>query len=101
VQGSGANMQILPMGYDRFAKREYGNRNFMLNSILYLADDDGWLQLRSREFKLRMLNKKAVIIDKKYWQFMNVAMPIAVLLIFALIYSMIRRKLYTREVKNL
>lgn len=96
VQGSGQNMQILPMGYDRYSKQEYGNRNFILNSLLYLADDDGWLQLRAREFKLRMLNKKEVIIGKKMWQIVNVAMPLVVLLIFAFVYGFIRKRLYSR-----
>lgn len=96
VQGSGADAQILPMGYDRYTKQEYGNRSFMLNSMLYLADDDGWLQLRSREFKLRMLNKKMVIVSKKQLQIFNVVLPIVLLLAFAFVYGFIRKKLYSR-----
>lgn len=96
VQGTGVEMQILPMGYDRYSKQEYGNRSFILNSMLYLADDDGWLQLRSREFKLRLLNKKTVIIAKKQLQIFNVVLPLIVLLIFAFVYGFIRKKLYSR-----
>lgn len=96
VQGSGAEMQVLPMGYDRYSKQEYGNRSFILNSMLYLADDDGWLQLRSREFKLRLLNKKTVIIAKKQLQIFNVVLPLVLLLVFALVYGFIRKKLYSR-----
>jgi len=96
IQGTGKEMQIIPMGYDRYTKQEYGNRSFILNSILYLADDDGWLQLRSREFKLRLLNKKEVVSGKKEWQIINVILPLLVLLLFALIYSIMRRKVYMR-----
>jgi ABC-2 type transport system permease protein len=96
VQGSGPSMQFLPLGYDRYTKQEYGNHDFILNSILYLADDDGWLQLRSREFKLRLLNKKVVVSGKKKWEIINVALPIAILLAFAFGYSAFRRKYYTR-----
>ncbi len=96
VQGNGDNMQMLPMGFDRYNQREYGNRSFILNTMLYLADDDGWLQLRSREFKMRLLNKKLVVEDKNYWQIMNVLLPLILLLIVALIYSLIRKKVYMR-----
>ncbi|MDR3705579.1 MAG: gliding motility-associated ABC transporter substrate-binding protein GldG [Paludibacteraceae bacterium] len=96
VEGSGPAMQFLPLGYDRYTKQEYGNHDFILNSILYLADDDGWLQLRSREFKLRLLNKKVVVSGKKKWEIINVALPIVILLAFAFGYSAFRRKYYTR-----
>jgi len=96
VDGSGPTMQFLPLGYDRYTKQEYGNHDFILNSILYLADDDGWLQLRSREFKLRLLNKKVVVSGKKKWEIINVALPIVILLAFAFGYSTFRRKYYTR-----
>ncbi len=96
VQGSGENMQILPMGYDRYSKREYGNRSFVLNAMLYLADDDGWLQLRSREFKLRMLNKKSVVVGKKFWQVVNVVVPLVLLLLFAFVYMFVRKRMYSR-----
>ena len=96
IQGNGADMQIIPMGFDRYNEREYGNRSFILNTVLYLADDDGWLQLRSREFTMRMLNKKSVVSDKKFWQIINVALPLILLLIFALGYTLIRRKIYNQ-----
>ncbi|MBN1462223.1 MAG: gliding motility-associated ABC transporter substrate-binding protein GldG [Paludibacteraceae bacterium] len=95
LQGDGENLQLLPMGFDRYAQREYGNRSFILNSILYLTDDEGWLQLRSREFKIRTLNKKVVVSEKKKWQLINVALPLILLLLFALIYTTMRRKVYT------
>jgi ABC-2 type transport system permease protein len=96
VQGNGKDMQLIPMGFDRYTQREYGNRSFILNSILYLTDDDGWLQLRSREFKLRTLNKKLIVEDKKLWQIINVVLPLIFLLLFALGYTLIRRKIYNR-----
>ncbi|MDR1678518.1 MAG: gliding motility-associated ABC transporter substrate-binding protein GldG [Prevotellaceae bacterium] len=95
VQNNGQSIIPMPMGYDRYSKQEFGNRSFILNSILYLADDDGWLQLRSREFKLRMLNKKEVVSGKKKWQIINVGVPLLLVLAFALGYSLVRRKIYS------
>ncbi len=95
VHVSGNDTIRLPMGYDRYSKRIYGNRSFILNSMLYLADDEGWLQLRSRDFALRMLNKREVIAHKKRWQAINVALPIALLLAFAGGYWYVRKRKYT------
>lgn len=86
----------LPMGYDRLTRQEYGNRDFILNSVLYMVDEEGWLDLRSREFKLRMLNKSVITDSKKKWQIINVVLPIVLLLLFAGIYTYLRKKLYTR-----
>lgn len=96
VQGYGQNAQILPLGLDRYTGQEYGNKKFILNAMLYLADDDGWLQLRAREFKLRLLNKKEVVAGKKMWQIINVVLPLILLLIFALVYTILRKRHYSK-----
>ena len=96
IEGNGQQMQVLPMGFDRYSQRTYGNRSFIVNSMLYLADDDGWLELRSRDFTLRLLNKKLIVSGKRYWQIINVAIPVLLLLVFALIYTLIRRRAYKR-----
>ena len=48
----------IPLGFDRYMNQQFGNKDFILNAVLYLADNDGWMQLRSRTLKLRLLNKK-------------------------------------------
>ena len=49
-------MQLLPLGFDSYANRQYGNRDFIVNAVLYLSGDDNWLELRSRVVPLRLLN---------------------------------------------
>ena len=46
--------QPLPLGYDRYTQMQFGNRDFMVNAVLHLTDDEGWLQLRKKEFTLRL-----------------------------------------------
>lgn len=96
VEGLGANRQILPLGYDRYMQQQFGNRSFILNTMLYLADDEGWLALRSREFKLRMLNKRAVSVERKFWQTLNTVLPLGTLVIFMVAYGIIRKRKYSR-----
>ncbi len=67
------------LGYDRYTRRDYGNKNFILNCINYLCDDSGMISARAREFKLRLLDRKKVEREKTKWQLINVLAPILVL----------------------
>ena len=52
------NGDIFPLGFDRFIKYTYpGNKKFIMNSIHYLCDDIGLTKLKSKELKLRLLDK--------------------------------------------
>ncbi len=96
IQGSGNNMQPLPMGLDRYSGQEYGNRNFILNSLLYLTDDDGWLQLRSCDFTLRTLNKREVVAGKEKWKIINVVLPLGLVILFAAGYNFYRKRKFSK-----
>ncbi|MCU0359552.1 MAG: gliding motility-associated ABC transporter substrate-binding protein GldG, partial [Bacteroidia bacterium] len=50
--------EIFDLGYDRYTRQTFANKTFLLNCVNYLLDDEGMLQLRSREVKLRLLDKK-------------------------------------------
>jgi ABC-2 type transport system permease protein len=96
IVGTQANPQIVPLGYDRYTGREFGNRNFIVNSVLYLTDDEGWLQLRSREFKLRLLNKVEIIKNKTFFQVVNVILPVLLLLGFGAVNVVVRKRRYAK-----
>jgi len=86
----------VPLGFDRYMNQQFGNKDFIQNAVLYLADDDGWMQLRSRTLKLRLLNKKITNEDRVTWQLVNVMIPIGLLLIFGIAYQIIRKRKYTK-----
>ncbi|MFA9370259.1 MAG: gliding motility-associated ABC transporter substrate-binding protein GldG [Labilibaculum antarcticum] len=92
VRGVGNNRQIEALGYDRYSKKTYGNRSFLLNCIDYLCDDSGWMELRSREVKLRMLNKTKIRSERLFWQVVNVLLPLILLLVFGLIRFYVRKR---------
>ena len=95
VTGDPQNPQFVEMGFDRYSNVRYGNRDFIVNAVLYLTDDEGWINLRSREVKLRMLNKVEVLKGKRFWQVLNVEAPLVLLLLFALFYRLWRRRHWT------
>ncbi len=87
---------IYPVGYDSYMKEQFGNRTFLLNCMNYLLDDEGLLQLRSREIKLRLLDKKKIALQTTKWKLINVGYPLGLIILFGMMQFYIRRKKYSR-----
>ncbi|HXS36981.1 MAG TPA: gliding motility-associated ABC transporter substrate-binding protein GldG [Flavipsychrobacter sp.] len=82
------------MGYWRFTKEFFANKNFMLNCVEYLTDHSGILEARSKTLQLRLLDQGRVKDEKSKWQIINIAIPIAIVLIFASCYLFFRKRRY-------
>ena len=96
VSRVGTTVTPLPLGHDRYTLQTFGNTDFLINCINYLVDDNGIMALRSREIKLRLLDK-TVIKQKRFMiQLVNIAAPVLLVILAGLLYGIIRRKLYTR-----
>ena len=91
---NGATGQIYPLGFDRNTQQTFANKTFLLNCINYLLDDEGMLQLRSREVKLRLLDRKKIESQRGKWQMINVALPILIIIVFAVLQFYLRKKKY-------
>ena len=81
-----------PLGYDIYSRQTYGNKNFILNAVNYLCDDSGLLQVRSRELKLRMMDRKKVTEEKFKWQALNTVLPILLIIAYGIIQVFVRRR---------
>lgn len=97
VRGVGQNRQIEALGYDRYSRKTYGNRSFLLNCIDYLCDDNGWMSLRSREVKLRMLDKNKIRTERLFWQGINLILPLVILIVFGVVRFYLRRRKFARS----
>lgn len=84
----------LPLGFDQFTNQTFANKTFLLNCVNYLLDDEGLLQLRAREVKLRLLDKKKIEGKESKWQFINIALPLLVVILFGMLQFYIRKKKY-------
>jgi ABC-2 type transport system permease protein len=85
-----------PLGFDKYTNQTYGNKNFLLNCINYLCDDSGLISVRSRELTLRLLDKKKVKTERVKYQVMNTCIPLALVIVFGLIYHFRRKHKYAK-----
>lgn len=96
TNGVASDSTTLPLGMDRYSNQQYGNKEFIQNAVLYLTDEEGWLNLRSRTLKLRLLNKHQVADEKLKWQLINTAAPLLILILGGVAYQIIRKRKYTK-----
>lgn len=85
---------ILGIGYYRFTGEYFANKGFLLNCLEYLTDHSNVLEARNKDVKLRLLDNGRVKAEKAQWQFINVGIPIAAVLIFASAYLFFRKRRY-------
>lgn len=97
VQTSNGSKYPMPLGYDRYTKETFGNKDFLLNCIDYMCDDAGLMEVRSREVKLRLLDKTKITKQRFMIQLINTGLPVLLVLIFAVINGFLRKRKYTKN----
>lgn len=90
----GADGSPYPLGYDHYTQQTFGNKNLLLNIADYMTDDSGLIALRTKEIKIRLLDRARIRGEKLYWQLLNTIAPLGVLVIFAIFQHYIRRRKY-------
>lgn len=83
------------LGFDRWTGKRYGNKEFLLNTVNYLLDDNGLINIRSKEIAVAFLNKEKITEEKTKWQLINIAVPLVLLGLFGLGFNYYRKKKYT------
>jgi len=98
VQFIQGEFRAQPLGYDRYTQQTFGNREFIMNVVNYMTDKTGLMELRSREFKLRLLNKEVIGQKSQLlkWKLINILLPLLLLLISGLVIQVVRRRRYAR-----
>jgi len=89
--------QISELGYDLISGQTFGNKEFLINCMFYLDDNQGIMQLRGRTIKMRLLDKVKLREEKGFWQLINVVLPLVVILLFGLIFNVVRRYKFSRS----
>ena len=86
----------LPLGFDQFTGETFGNKDFILNALNFLTDGPGLISLRSREMKLRLLDKTKISSNRITWQLVNLLVPVIFVLLIGVLLVWLRKRKYSR-----
>lgn len=85
---------ISPAGFDRYTNQIFGNREFVVNTLNYLTDASGIIQLRNKEFRLRVLDRNKVRNERTKWQLINTLLPSLIIVTAGILQHFVRRRKY-------
>lgn len=97
VQFQQGAFRAQPLGYDRYTRQTFGNREFIMNVVNFMTDETGIMELRSRELKLRLLNRELTgqpsLMLK--WKLLNTLLPLLLVVLSGVLFQIIRKRRYT------
>ncbi len=89
---------IYPMGYYRYQDKSdvtvFDNKDFIMNCIEALTDNSGLIESRDKEIKLRLLDPARIKDEKSMWEIINMVVPIVAIILFGLIFNLVRNRRY-------
>ena len=94
--------QPIPMGMNPYtfgSQREFAfaNRDFLQNCLDYLVNPSGLSEAKAKDYTLRLLDKKKTDAGKMNWQLINIAVPVLLVILFAVLYQFLRKRKYTPD----
>lgn len=86
----------LELGFDKFTNQLFGNKDFLLNCVNYLLDDNGLINIRSKDVNLPLLNKEEVYKNYTMAQLVTVGLPLVILALFGFLFTFLRKRKYSK-----
>ena len=86
----------LELGFDKWTKNVFANKEFVMNCINYLLDDNGLINIRSKDVNIALLDKEKVYENYTKNQFLAIGFPLLLLLIFGFIFNYLRKIKYAK-----
>ncbi len=97
----------IEMGYNKYTFVEYllqrdggkyfvptANKDFLMNCLEYLTNNPAISETRNKDIVLRLLDSKKIKEQKTTWQFINIALPILLVIFFGWLYQQLRKRKY-------
>ena len=88
--------QPVDLNKDKWTHQQFGNKDFLLNAVDYLLDDSGIVQLRNKTLQIKLLDKQKAFKERLFWQFLNVVLPLMILLVFGIVFKILRNRKYAK-----
>ena len=90
------NNQPQPLGFDPMTKTTYANKDLLLNTVAYLTQENGLIQVRNKEVKIRPLDKVKLKEGRLKWQVLNVAAPLVLLIGYGILRFYLRKRRFAK-----
>ena len=90
------NGMPVELGYDQRSGNLYDNKDFLMNCVNYVLDDTGLINIRSKDLDLPLLDKEKVYENYTNIQLLTIGLPIAILGVFGLLFTFLRKRKYSR-----
>ncbi len=82
--------------YQRLPGIRFANKDFLLNAVSYMVEEEGIISARSKEIKIRPLNKVKIAREKTFWQGLNLILPIVLTAVMGIILYFVRKTRYSK-----
>ncbi|MCT8341145.1 gliding motility-associated ABC transporter substrate-binding protein GldG [Flavobacteriaceae bacterium TK19130] len=86
----------LELGFDKWTGNFYGNKDFLLNTVNYLLDDSGLINIRGKEIAIPFLDPQKTANERGTWQLVNILLPLVLLGLFGIFFHFYRTRKYGR-----
>ncbi len=91
----------IPMGMNKYTigtQREFpfANKAFLQNCLDYLINENGLSEAKAKDYTAKLLDNKKTTEQKTYWQVINIVLPIAIVIFFALLFQWLRKRKYAK-----
>jgi ABC-2 type transport system permease protein len=98
VQFEQGSYRALPLGYDGYTRQTFGNLDFIMNVVNHMTDDAGLMELRSREFRIRLLNREMTSNRRTVarWTLLNTLLPLVLVVCAGMVIQLLRKRRYAR-----
>jgi ABC-2 type transport system permease protein len=81
-----------PLGWSEANGFQFANQDFIENCLEYLVNPSRILETRSKDFTLRLLDSAKVEQDRSFWQFINIGLPLLLVVLGGYIYQQFRKR---------
>lgn len=105
--GNDGQPEPIPMGWNKYTYTEYlkksdfgkyfipvANKDFLTNCLDQLVNNPAISETRNKDIVLRLIDSKKVKEQKTIWQFINIALPLLLVLLFGWVYQQVRKRKY-------
>lgn len=102
VLNSVARNEPLPMGMNPFTvgsqyEFSFANRDFLTNCLDLLINQSGLAEAKAKDYSLMLLDTKKLEAQKLNWQLLNIAAPVFLVILFALLFQWLRKRKYSKK----